>query len=222
MRPQVVTTAVMSNDANGISVSQAVASATTMTITGALATGGVATLANAQKVGITCGGNDTGITYTVVGADADGTEISEAVTGVNGAVATSTAYFKTVTSITTSGAVATVAEVGTLASDGLVTPSIPVNWRQTPFNMSVSGDLTAGTGGTFGGQYTVDSPQDETYTQSLSVDANWRDVVGLDPDVVSTDDDSNIAFPVRVVRGKFSTGSTDMVVKFTFIQGQNG
>jgi len=221
MRPQVITTAVMSNNADGIAESQAVGSATTMELDGALASGGVATLANAQLVGITSDGNDTGITFTVAGTDPNGTTISEAVTGVNGAVATSTFYFKTVTSITTSGAVATTALVGTLAADGMVTKPVPVNWRQSPFNMSLSGDLTAGTGGTFGMQYTVDGPED-SYTNSFGQDANWRDVVGLDPDDVSTDDDSNIAFPVRAVRGKFSAGSTDMVVKFTIIQGQNG
>jgi len=223
MRPNVITTAVMSNDADGIAQSQAVGSATTMTLNGVLANaaGTIATLTNAQLVGITSGGNDTGITFTVVGLDANGISISDVITGVNGAVATGTLYFKTVTSITTSGAVATTALAGTLAADGLVTQAVPVNWRQSPFNMSLSGDLTAGTGGTFGMQYTVDNPE-ASYTDSFNTDANWRDVVGLDPDSISTDDDSNIAFPVRAVRGKFSTGSTDMVVKFTIIQGQNG
>lgn len=221
MRPKVITTAVMTDDADGIAVAQAVASATTMTLNGDLVTNGIATIANAQLVGITSSGNDNGITFTVAGTDADDKTVSQAVTGASGGVATSTMYFKTVTSVTTSGAVAGTAAVGTLAADGLITRSGPVNWRQSPFNMSLSAELTAGTGGTFGAQYTVDAPE-AAYTNEIATDGNWQDVAGLDPDVVSTTDDSNLAFPVRLVRGKFSTGSTDMVVKFTFMQGQNG
>lgn len=221
MRPIVLTTAVMSDDADGIAQSQAVAGATAMDLNGALVSSGVGILANAQLIGITSDSNDTGITFTVAGAGANGESISEAVTGASGGVATSTLYFKTVTSVTTSGSVATTAFVGTLAADGLVTKAVPVNWRQSPFNMTLSSELTAGTGGTFGMQYTVDAPQD-VYSNSWGVDANWRDAVGLDPDTVSTTSDTNILVPVRGIRGKFGTGSTDMVVKNTIIQGQNG
>jgi len=221
MKPQIQTTAVMTNDPNGIAESQAVASATTMVLDGDLVSGGVATLANAQIVGITSGGNDTGITFTIVGTDASGFTVSDVVTGVSGAVASSVLYFKTVTSITTSGAVATTALAGTLAADGLLTKPIPTNWRQSPFNMSLTAELTTGTGGTFGMQYTMDDPEG-SYTTNWGANANWRDCNGLDPDTVSSTDDTNILVPIRGIRGKFSTGSTDMVVKFTIIQGQNG
>ena len=218
MRARVITTAVLSNDDNGICALQTIGSATTMALDGALVSGGVATMAEAQIITLDSVGNDAGITFTVAGADADGTTHSEAVTGGNATTAVTTVYFKTVTSITTSGATADDVKVGPLAANGMVTKSVPMNWRQSPFNMSLSAEELVN-GATTSAQYTVDAPQD-TYTNSYSDDANWRNVVGLNG--LTATDDSNIAFPVRSVRGIITTGTTTATWKFTFIQGQNG
>ena len=74
---------------------------------------GDATLDVARRVIITSGGDDTGITFTITGTDPSGGTISEAVTGVNGAAASSVLSYKTVTSVLTSGAVTTTVTVGT-------------------------------------------------------------------------------------------------------------
>lgn len=76
---------------------------------------GVATMDMARRVDITSGGDDTGITFTLVGTDIDNNPITEVVTGVSGAAATSVLSYKTVTSVLTSGAAATTVTVGSSA-----------------------------------------------------------------------------------------------------------
>lgn len=83
--------------------------------TGAITVGhyGTATLDMARQILITDGGNDTGITFTLSGTDWFGAPISEAITGASGATAVSVLDYKTITSISTSGAVATTVTIGT-------------------------------------------------------------------------------------------------------------
>lgn len=71
------------------------------------------TKAIARNVRITSGGNDTGITFLVVGYDVYGYPMSEAITGASGGVASGAKAFKYIASITPSGAVASTASAGT-------------------------------------------------------------------------------------------------------------
>lgn len=71
------------------------------------------TKAISRNVRITSGGNDTGITFLVVGYDLYGYPMSEAITGASGGVASGVKAFKYITSITPSGSVATTAKAGT-------------------------------------------------------------------------------------------------------------
>jgi hypothetical protein len=71
------------------------------------------TKAIARNIRITSGGNDTGITFNVVGNDLYGYPQTENITGASGAVASGKKAFKFVTSITPSGAVASTASAGT-------------------------------------------------------------------------------------------------------------
>jgi hypothetical protein len=73
----------------------------------------VATLDNPRTIAIDSDGDDTGITFTVTGTDANGSPQSEVIVGENAADAASVLSYKTVTSIVTSGAVATTVTVGT-------------------------------------------------------------------------------------------------------------
>lgn len=77
--------------------------------------GGVGTLDVQRRVIITSGGNDTGITFVLSGGNQAGLPISETITGVSGAAATSVLDYKTVTSIVSSGAAASTVIVGTNA-----------------------------------------------------------------------------------------------------------
>lgn len=84
--------------------------------TGAITVGhyNTATLDVQRQVLFTPAGNDAGITYTIAGTDGTGTPISETVAGVaNPSTAVTTLDYKTITSISTSGAVASTMTVGT-------------------------------------------------------------------------------------------------------------
>jgi VCBS repeat-containing protein len=86
-------------DADSISQSQTPSGAGNLTINGAKASGGVATFNSARQVTITSAGDDQARTFIITGTDVNGFTITEAVTGVDTAAATSTKHFKTVTQI---------------------------------------------------------------------------------------------------------------------------
>jgi hypothetical protein len=96
--------AVAALDADGISTTASISGASALTINGALTSGGSYTSGDniGQLVTITSAGDDSGITFTVVGTDAVGDAQTEVVTGADTDVATSSGYFNTVASITTS------------------------------------------------------------------------------------------------------------------------
>ena len=71
------------------------------------------TKAIARNIRITSGSDDTGITFTVTGYDLYGYPMSEAITGVNNAVASGVKAFKYITSVTHTGSVAGTVKVGT-------------------------------------------------------------------------------------------------------------
>lgn len=120
-------------------------------INGALASGGVATFAAAQLVRLTSGGNDSGITFTFIGTDADGNYQSQTVAGTSASNTDTTLYFKTITSITASAAVATTIIVGNLIAS--VSRSLKIDQAINPVNISVLAELVSGTA-TFALQYT--------------------------------------------------------------------
>jgi hypothetical protein len=67
----------------------------------------------ARNIRITSGGNDSGITFAVVGADLYGYPQTQTVTGANAGVAVTTKTFKFIYSITPSAAIASTVTVGT-------------------------------------------------------------------------------------------------------------
>jgi len=95
---------VTATDADGISTSASISGAAALTINGTLTSGGSYTAGDniGQIITITSAGDDTGITFTIVGTDAVGDAQTEAVTGADTDVASSCGYFNTVASITTS------------------------------------------------------------------------------------------------------------------------
>ena len=93
-------------DADGLSTAASIGSATTLTLGGTLTSGGSYTAGDniGQLITILSAGDDSGITFTIVGTDAVGDAQTEVVTGANAGTATSSGYFNTVASITTSAA----------------------------------------------------------------------------------------------------------------------
>jgi hypothetical protein len=139
-------------DADGVCASQT-PGAGVIAINGALATGGVATFGAAQKVRLTSGGNDSGITFTFTGTDADGNVQKETVAGSNASNSDTTKFYKTITSITKSGASAGTIVVGNLIAS--VSPTLRINTQVVPCNFNLLTQLVSGTA-TWGMDYTFD------------------------------------------------------------------
>jgi hypothetical protein len=220
MQPIVITTSALTDDDDGIAQLQTLGGAGSFTLNGALVSGGVATAAMPQKVIFTSTGNISGTNFTVTGTDADGKTVTSTRAGPNNNTVATAVYFKTVTSVTTDGAVGTNTKIGWRPADGFCTASVPVNWRQTPFNLTVAAELT-GTA-TFGAQWTADDPQSTSYAQSLNVSGFWTDITGLDKDSNAASGTATLSNHVRAVRGIATAVTTTATVKYTFLQGQNG
>lgn len=90
-------------DADGISTAAAVGNNAALTIGGALASGGSVTLSHGRIVTILSAGDDSGISFTVVGTDVNSDAQTESITGANAGTATGSSYFLTITSITAVG-----------------------------------------------------------------------------------------------------------------------
>lgn len=99
---------------------------------------------------------------TIEGLDADGNFQTEIFTAAAGDA--TVGYYSSITSI-----VPSVNIIGLLAeysAEGFSSPTIPINWRQTPANMAMAATLNEG------------SSQDATVTFQYSLDAPNRDFVG--------------------------------------------
>lgn len=98
--------------ATGVAAVQTVSGATALTLNGTLVTGGVAYIRQpgGRQVYITSSGDDSGITFAIVGTITSPTGItfyqSQTVTGANASTVCSSKYFSSVVSITTSGSAA--------------------------------------------------------------------------------------------------------------------
>lgn len=86
--------------------------------------------------------NHSAKTFTAAGLDNDGNAQSEAIAGPNGAVTVSTTkFFSRVNTVTVSATTgADTFDIGW--KDECIGPTIPLNWRQQDFNMSLAVDLT--------------------------------------------------------------------------------
>lgn len=113
--------------------------------TGAITVGhyGTATLDVARRIIFTSGGNDTGNTITPTGTDWAGNPITESVPGASGAAASTVLSYKTLTSVTTSAAVATTMTVGTntIADSPWMLFDSYAAMPQTAIQCSVSGTV---------------------------------------------------------------------------------
>lgn len=157
MIPVVVTVGPLAaSDDDGVSVSQAVAGAQALTIGGALASSGVATLDVPRRVLITSAADDSGITFRVTGTNHTGNPIRETITGANASTAYTTQDFKTVTEVKTSAAAAGNVTVGT---NGIAsTPWKIINYHAGQVSISF-GVIVSGTVN-YTLEYTYDNPND--------------------------------------------------------------
>ena len=93
-------------DPDGVCAAQTTGGAANLTINGALATAGVATLLPARNVTITsAGSSETGKSLTITGTDVNGNAVTESIAGPGGsATVATTAIFSTVTQVAVDGA----------------------------------------------------------------------------------------------------------------------
>jgi len=136
-------------DADGIAAAQQLAEAGNLLINGVLATGGIATFGEQQRVTLYSAGNLSALTFTVYGATTFGDSISEDIAGPNNGTVTTTANFKTVSRVAVSGVVGTNVIVGN--SNALETPWIALN-RDCPVK-GISVVLSSGASLTYEVQY---------------------------------------------------------------------
>ncbi len=99
-------------DRDGISKASTPAAVGALTLDGALAVGGIATLSGQRKILIYSDGDDSGVTFAVVGQNSSGVAVTEIITGPNTTTVYSSNEYKTVTSVTISTAGTGNIEVG--------------------------------------------------------------------------------------------------------------
>lgn len=166
MRPQTVAVTMDALDRNGICAAQTPSGAGNLTIAGALATGGVATMDVARHVAIYSDADESGETFTITGTDRNGAALTETITGPDTTTVAGSRNFLTVTQVATDGAGTGNIEVGTY-------DSMETKWYQADryshkgsyaVGLSSSADLTY----TF--EYTLDDIQDADFTEYGAVD----------------------------------------------------
>lgn len=191
-------------DADGLAQAQAVAGAGALTLNGALISGGSYTSVDGlgHQLGVLSAGDDHLITFIIVGTDENGTALTETVTGSAGAPGTTetTGYFKTVTSVTASGAAAGNVSVGTV--DEVAGPIVPVD-RRSDTAVTIDADIT----GTI--NYTVQECFDDIQiTATAHQSAQWQAITafsGKTADVISYGTVGATA--IRFIANSYSSGA---------------
>ena len=146
----------LATDDNAVSLSATVKNGELDLTTGA-GTGN----AFAQFLTFEATGDISDITFNITGTDDKDLVISEVLVGPADTTAISSLrLYKTVTSIFSSAADAVFLIVGWIYSG--TTVAYPVNFRQSPFNISASIELLSGTG-TASIQYTFDDPAEKGF-----------------------------------------------------------
>lgn len=213
MRPIIATVGPLAAaSANAICLSQT-PTVGTLTINGALASGGVATMDTPRRVLITTAANESTRTFTVTGTNVSGNAISEAITGPNIGTAGSVLDYATVTSITISGNAAGAVTVGTngIASSPWVRFD---EWSQpdTGIQCIASGTVN------YTVQQTLDDPN-SPYSSVAPASVSWvshpdTNLVGATGNV-----QGNYAFAPTYARVLLNSGTGS--VRATFIQSGN-
>lgn len=191
-----------------IAASQTHGGAGALTINGSLASGGVATLTQQQEIGITSTANYSAVNFTITGTDSYGRTISEVLAGPNNNTVDSVFNYKTVTSIVTSGAVATALTVDTIGVGA--SPEIPLDQYLTPFNVTLTAEIAGTANAT--AQFTTDDVfggAPGPYT--------WFPVTSMSGITVTTA--GTIISPVTAVRLLTNSGAGTVV--FSVLQAGN-
>ncbi len=183
--------------------------------TGAITVGcyGSATLDTARRVLWTCGGNDTGITLTLIGNGLSGIPQTEVITGVSGSTVASQLDFLTISSAQTSGAVATTAILGTNGVASSPWVQFDEYSAMGPTAIQVDGSGTVN----WTVQQTLNDPDSATNpVNAYSVDWVNHPDSALVGSAVTTGVQGNYAYPPKWARLLLNSGTGS--AKMTVIQ----
>ena len=210
---QVTVGPIAAADADGICASQT-PSAGALTINGALASGGVATLDVQRRVLITTAADESARTFTITGTNWAGNTVSQTIDGPNASTGSTTISFKTVTSVTISGNAAGAVTVGTNG----VADSPWVRFDDFAPNYISVNCVVDGTAN-YSVQTSLDDPNNFTSPVPAG-DMAWLDA--LDGNIVSesTDKSGGIQYAPTFARVVLNSGSGS--VRSTFLQSSNG
>jgi hypothetical protein len=206
MRPVIQTRALVAAAVGAVCASQTTAGAGNLLINGSLASGGVATMAAQQVLGITSAGNDSAVNFTITGTDDQGRVISQTIAGPNANTVQTTLNYRTVTSIAVSAAVASAVTVDTLQIGA--STEVPLDQYITAFNVSIAVDVT----GTI--NYTVQYTFDDVFGSGAPGPFVWRNFTTLTAQAVSGN--GTLISPVKAVR--ILTNSGAGTAKMTVVQ----
>ena len=135
-----------------------------------LLTTSVSPYGTGYKIGITSAGNDSGITFTIVGikvGDLTGANTTEVVTGANVGVATSANFYTVVSRITASGASAGNVKIGSVGSLALPRTRIKgLYYVATASAGSIKFNLNGSTGALL---LQVDTPTGTAFSDSIII-----------------------------------------------------
>ena len=140
-------------DADGVCQAQTIADAGDLTINGALASDGVATFGEQQKVTLYSIGDLGTLTFTIYGTSRFNRSLSESISGPDGRTISTITSFKTVTRVAVDGAVGTAVMLGNY--HGMETTWIPLS-MDYPLK-AISVELSSGASLTYEVQYGVRS-----------------------------------------------------------------
>ena len=193
--------------ANAICLSQTPGAAGNLTIAGALASGGVATMDTPRRVLITAAGNESTKTFTIYGTNWSGQNISETITGPNVSTAQSVLDYATVTRISISAAAAGAITVGTsgVASSQWVMLDHWAN-AQTAVQAVVSGTAN----------YTIQQTLDSTNSTTAPVaptSVTWFSSADAAVVNATASAQSSYAYSPTMVRVTLNSGSGSVTVK---------
>lgn len=153
--PSYVTLQLAASSATAVCASQTPGGAGNLTINGASASGGVATLDVARRIVVASGGSDAAKVFTIYGTDRNGNVQSTTVTGVT---STNSVYtnldFLTVTRVAVSAGTAGAITVGT---NGVASSEWVLDNFLAPF-WALAGGITGPTGTQYSLEVTYDDP----------------------------------------------------------------
>lgn len=196
----ILTKALAAAAATNVCLSQTPGAAGALTINGAAATGGVATLDTQRRLRITCGGNNSARTFTVTGTTESGYQVSETMAGTNGSTTDSVQDYLTVTSIVIDGASTGTVTVGTMTTGS--TPWKNMNTWANPFaaelDCSITGTIT----------YSIETTNSRYLSSLATVNVQATAVVGT-----SAVAKLAITSPVRAWRATITAGTGSVTVE---------